>query len=424
MSKKKWSEWTDIEISILKEYYPKGGIKLCKEKGLNRDGNSIKIKASSLSIPYNHSVWSEEEVAILKEYFPVGGYNLCKEKGITKSIQSIRSKAYSLSLYYNALSWSDEEIAILRKYYSEGSYILCQEKGLKRSKASIKHKAVVLGIKTNKKWSEENIKILKEYYPKGGYILCQEKGLNKSKDLIKYKAMVLGLNVEGVLWSDDEISLLNKYYPIGGSKLCQEKGINRTEGAIRRKAVMYFPEHIRNKLYSRNNHPNKWLTSELDILKKYYPEGGVKLCQENGLNRTSGAISSKAHSINIKVINKEGVIELKDNTWSDDELKLLKDYYLKEGVELCIEKGLDRKISAISSKAQLMGLKAPNNSTDRRWQGWELDILEKYYPLEGAKFCKDKGINRNINSIITKANRLGLKVVYLKDRGKLDEEVK
>ncbi len=355
--------------------------------------------------------WKDEEVEILKEYFPIGGYKLCQEKGITKNIQSIRTKAYSLSLYYNALGWSDDEISILRKHYSiggyklcqekginveisilnkyypKGGYKLCQEKGINRTELAIRRKAIALGIKVDKKWSESEIKILKEYYPKGGYKLCQEKGLKRKKEILRSKAKDLGLKVEGILWSDVEISILNKYYPKGGYKLCQEKGINRTKAAIRRKASMYFPEHIRNKLYLRNNHPNKWLTSELDILKRYYPEGGVKLCKENGLSRTSGAISGKAFSLNISVINTEGMIELKDNTWSDDELKLLNDYYPKGGVELCKKQGLKRSKSSIVAKAHKLNIKIINTNGESGFKDSKLSDDE-------LKLCQEKGINK------------------------------
>lgn len=315
--------------------------------------------------------------------------------------------------------WTDVEVGLLKKYYPVGSYKICQEKGLKRSEASIKNKAAVLGIKVNKKWSDEDIKILKEYYPKGGYKLCQEKGLNKSKDIIKTNANMLGLYVEGVLWSDDEISILNKYYPIGGSELCQEKGLKRTESAIRRKAVMYFPEHIRNKLYDRNNHPNKWSTFELDILKKYYPEGGVKLCQEKGLNRTSSAISGKAYNLNIKVINKEGVIELKNNTWAGDELKVLNDYYPKEGANLCKEQGINRSNDAIAVKARNLKINILNTDGEcafkfSKWSDDEISILKKYYPIGGGKLCQEKGLNRSYKSILHKARTCRVTRKYIR----------
>lgn len=44
------NNWTDLEVSLLKEFYSIGGAKLCQEKGINRSINSIRSKASQLGI--------------------------------------------------------------------------------------------------------------------------------------------------------------------------------------------------------------------------------------------------------------------------------------------------------------------------------------------------------------------------------------
>lgn len=46
------NSWTNLEVSLLNEFYSIGGVKLCQEKGINRSVNSIRAKASQLKIKY------------------------------------------------------------------------------------------------------------------------------------------------------------------------------------------------------------------------------------------------------------------------------------------------------------------------------------------------------------------------------------
>ena len=62
-----------------------------------------------------------------------------------------------------------------------------------------------------------------------------------------------------------------------------------------------------------------WSDEEIQILKKYYPKGGIDLCQKNGLtHKTVNSIRTKAHQFGLKM---EGNVR---GVWSNEEVELLK----------------------------------------------------------------------------------------------------
>ena len=245
----KYSYWNEEEDKILREYYEIGGVKLCQENGIEKDGASINHRARYLDLRYldTNSYWKPEEVEILKKYYKKGGYKLCQEKGIdNKTKKQIMSKAGKLGLAEKMTNgfYTFEEDEIIKKYYEKGGSQLCQEKGLSnRTKHSISDRAKLLGLRQEvlmDYWTEEEYTILKEYYSNGGYKLCQEKGLNRPKYSICNKAARLGIgyNTKKV-WTDKEDNIIRKYYKIGGPQLCQEKGlIHRTDKSIFHRARM------------------------------------------------------------------------------------------------------------------------------------------------------------------------------------------
>lgn len=259
--------------------------------------------------------------------------------------------------------WSDDELSILKEYYSIGGSKLCQEKGLNFNSSAISSKAKEFGLYLNTKsdWTDDEILLLKEYYPKGGVKLCKEKGLNRSESAIQVRASVLGVEYvaykEAVYWSEEELYILKKYYPKGGADLCISKGLKRSKDSIRKKVKIYFPEHIKRRLRLNSNNPNVWVSSEYALLKKYYAEGGTKLCKEKGLDRSSNSIRNKAREEKEKVEDLSKIMKLRDTAWSDNEINILKKYYPQGGTKLCIEKGLNRTSKAILKKAEDLGIK-------------------------------------------------------------------
>lgn len=73
------------------------------------------------------------------------------------------------------------------------------------------------------------------------YKKCLELLPNKNKDTIQAKAISLKIQAPGASkansgWTKEELEIVKKYYPIGGTKLCKEYLPNRSELAIKHKA--------------------------------------------------------------------------------------------------------------------------------------------------------------------------------------------
>lgn len=214
------SRWTERELYILEEYYPKGGYFLCKSNGLDRPRDATLKKAQTLGVRVikngfksgkNIDRWADWELAILSEEYPKKG-----KKGVanilthrTESAIYVKaiSKGLSCPTELRVDSWTPEELALLEIYYRDYGTVRCQEEGLNRSKSSIVKKANSMGLKMDK--------------DKRAILLC---------NVIKDKRSSY------LLWSDEELNILDTYYKDYGCKVCQSKGIDRVLTSIYRKA--------------------------------------------------------------------------------------------------------------------------------------------------------------------------------------------
>lgn len=193
-------------------------------------------------------------------------------------------------------------------------------------------------------------------------------------------------------WTLEEDEILRKYYPLGGSKICIENGLNRTDKAISTRAGV-LGVHITLR-------EGQWSSDELSILEKYYPIGGIDLCVEKGLNRSDSAINSMASLLKLHILNPKVVL------WSKEEISILRKYYPNGGTRRCIENGLNRDARSITAYANRIGLKVA-----QKYDGWsieEFEILKKFYPVGGTKACIENGLNRSADAIMNHALKYGI----------------
>jgi len=138
--------WPEAEIAILKEKYPTQGTNI-PELLDRHNAESIYHKAKSLNL-YSTAIkslnnWSNEEITILKEKYPTQGTDIPELFDRHTKI-GIQGKANNLNIKYilqnERKNWSDEELAILKeKYPTQGSNIT--ELLNHRDKLSIRNKA-------------------------------------------------------------------------------------------------------------------------------------------------------------------------------------------------------------------------------------------------------------------------------------------
>lgn len=182
--------------------------------------------------------------------------------------------------------------------------------GLNREIGAIRNRANKLGCRcvdvdtsnipnAYAKWEEDIIRYY--YYPKGGVVGCQKKGLQRSYNAILLKDHKMGLSRVGKVskitgWCDYAYDLLYLIYPKYGVKGCIAKGLNRSSNFINKKAKEKGLSFETDKEVILK----RWSDDELFVLQKYYSFGGVKLCQQKGLDRTPKSIQNKAEKLGIK----------------------------------------------------------------------------------------------------------------------------
>tara|TARA_Y100000034_G_C6875297_1_gene400209 strand:- start:211 stop:930 length:720 start_codon:yes stop_codon:yes gene_type:complete len=95
-------EWSKKEIQILKNIFPKKGIKDTKEVLKNRSKNAILLKASNLGIRrrsnYIRKTWTKSEVSNLKKYYPTSPRKELYHMLPDRNYSQIKQKANKLKI--------------------------------------------------------------------------------------------------------------------------------------------------------------------------------------------------------------------------------------------------------------------------------------------------------------------------------------
>ena len=96
-------------------------------------------------------------------------------------------------------------------------------------------------------------------------------------------------------WSPEEDEIIRKYYPDGGIKKCAEYLPQRSNKSIKSRS-----QELQIKL--NNFH---WSQEEDEIIRKYYPNGGWKGCEKYLINKTEKTIQRRAYRLGVKRIFNE-----------------------------------------------------------------------------------------------------------------------
>lgn len=188
---------------------------------------------------------------------------------------------------------------------------------------------------------------------------------------------------------------------------------------------------------------NDWTDEEIEILKQTFEKiGAMGIIKQNLFSRHNyGTIKMKAYEIGLKYqkcfkyipcpdddkilmenYSKYGkkVIDLLPhmterqieyrvkklglnirNQWTEEEINILKKYYPIEGIKV-VDRLSGKKIASIYNKATKLGILRNN------WTGEENAILREYYPIEGTNVIKRlKGKTKSV--IQYQAMKLGVK---------------
>ena len=160
-----------------------------------RSAATINRKARLLGIKGTRHYWTEEELKILAERYP-------KEGASQELVQLFQRSAYLIGIKANVLGlrcenkhrWTEEEEDILIERYPWEGASEALLKDLNRSRASVLNHTSIMGLVCQKRstWTADEEKVLRERFPVEGASESLQKTLNRTGTAIYCKAMRLG----------------------------------------------------------------------------------------------------------------------------------------------------------------------------------------------------------------------------------------
>lgn len=345
--------WSDAELNVLYSMHETNTLNAISNKLKGRSPKAIKKKLDELGLECVVK-WSDEDIAILKEYYPKGGSKLVKRKGVDKPTNLIASKANSMGLKLNVsrVSWSDAEVEILIKYYGiEGMNVLKRLPG--KNRLSVINKLNTINTYYREKysyWSAEDKRLLIENKDKPIeelVVILNQRSKEDIEDLVSYYRWKYVNNNVYTRWSEEEIDFLIANYGVYDISDLQKMGLRKSRSAIYNK--------VNNLGLSKRSYYKSWTEEEINILKENY---GSTTTEEICMllpNKTIGAIKCRASLLGLS----KGCSVL----WSDAELDILTKYFSEYGAsrvlnELKQQLGVaNRTEIAIYKKAVDMGLR-------------------------------------------------------------------
>ncbi|MFA6185997.1 MAG: hypothetical protein WC770_02130 [Phycisphaerae bacterium] len=289
---------------------------------------------------------------------------------------------------------------------------------LGRTTASVLSKAKKLGIKKDwaggyrvpqppqneNPWTKDEIGELRRMYLNlsNGDIA---KKLNRTKQAVQAKTRKLKLfgefKEQGLVrktgsgvnrWSDSEIDILKKLYP-EKSKDYIAKKLGRTK-----KAVEVMGRRL--KLTSNAPRKNSWTIEEDTFIEEHIAKWPIEKIAEK-LGKTFNAIQRRAWKKHF-TRNCPNKHHTQEKFWTNQELKQLEHWHGKLSKKAIAAK-LGRSVQSVKAKAKHIGLRKPPI-----WTAKNIAILKKYFPFETNPQVA-KRIGTNPSSIRLKAIEFGLK---------------
>lgn len=159
---------------------------------------------------------------------------------------------------------------------------------------------------------------------------------------------------------------------------------------------------------------SRWTEREDQIISEAYAVGGTSACvdalRSEGYDRGLTAVSRRARKIGVAAKSESPLA----NRWTPEETEVVRSLYPEGGAEAVrarlAEMGRERTTAAISSRAHAMGVR---HQVSGEWSGPELDVLRELYPTGGASAVRDElrrmGKDRTMGAINTRATMLGVK---------------
>lgn len=151
-------------------------------------------------------------------------------------------------------------------------------------------------------------------------------------------------------------------------------------------------KEIEGRLFSQKE---IWTEEENNILREYYLVEGTRVADRLE-GRTREAVRIQAKKLGL----------CNSDLWTNEEIEILKKYYLIEGLKV-IDRINGRTKAAIGAQARRLGMKKPQNQLKQKWTDEEIEILKKYYSIEGLNVI-DRLDGRTKGAIMEQTRRLNI----------------
>jgi hypothetical protein len=130
----------------------------------------------------------------------------------------------------------------------------------------------------------------------------------------------------------------------------------------------------------------KWTRKEIEILRKIYPENGIRATLEMLPSRTRSATQTKLRKLKIYVINPRSIVsEKRKGVWSKEEIKIMIDHYPYIGASGVKQLMPKRTEGAITRKAYSMRLKRPKSyeqiCSDEDLEAFTMPVTQIWRPV-------------------------------------------
>lgn len=202
-------------------------------------------------------------------------------------------------------------------------------------------------------------------------------------------------------WTDEELEIMKAYYPsegIGVKRMLP----GRSDSQIYGVAWHYGIKNEKRKKRNGNVYPSRRYTrEEIDYIKNHYKEDGVESIAEK-LDRTTSAIRSMACKLGVYDGDKP-----RQKPWSEKEKKIILEWFPKEGIKVR-SRLKDRSDASIYSEADHLGVaikKRTKKSSNSMWTSEEDEIIKNHYIKDGVDECLKLLPGRSRQALIIRANR-------------------
>ena len=160
--------------------------------------------------------------------------------------------------------------------------------------------------------------------------------------------------------------------------------------------------------------PRFWSDDEIDIIRRYYPDGGASACLAHlPAHRTSSGVYTQAKKLGVKS-KIGGGPKVKIDTPSDFDARLTHEWSQLDGKNKGAVAALAQHLGVprwwLSKQARRLGLTKPHRK-EPPWTGAEDALMAKvplHDPDRCAEISREHGFNRSPTAIAVHAKRVGL----------------